>query len=81
MIWATTAASRQTAGFDGKTIASKVVTINPANGQVTAAFTDASQPDLRFGQPAAGSRRPFMSPIRRMAKSCGSTVTPARCKP
>ncbi len=49
MIWATTAASRQTAGFDGRAIASKVVTINPANGQVTAAFTDASQPDLRFG--------------------------------
>lgn len=48
-IWATTAASRQTASYDGKAIASKVVAINPANGQVTASFSDASRPDRRFG--------------------------------
>ncbi len=50
VIWATTAASRQTQGYDpARTIASKIVTIDPANGQVTASFTDASQPDRRFG--------------------------------
>lgn len=50
VIWATTAASRQTQGFDGKTaISSKVVTISPASGQVTMSFVDGSQTDRRFG--------------------------------
>ena len=49
MLWATTAATRQTLGFDGKDIASKVVVINPANGQVTQSFSDPDHPDRRFG--------------------------------
>lgn len=53
-IWATTAATRQTQGYDGRAIASKVVSINPANGQVTASFTDTTQTDRRFGHLLAG---------------------------
>ena len=50
VIWATTAASRQTTGYDpARAIASKVVTVDPASGQVTMSFTDPAQPDRRFG--------------------------------
>lgn len=43
-IWATTAASRQTQGYDPKTvISSKVVTIDPVAGQVTKTFSDAAK--------------------------------------
>ncbi len=53
-LWATTAATRQTQGYDGRAITSKIVAINPANGQVTASFTDAGRPDRRFGHLLAG---------------------------
>ena len=47
-IWATTAATRQTKGYDSKSsIVSKIVEIDPANGQVIASFAD--QPDGQFG--------------------------------
>ncbi len=49
MIWATTAATRQTIGYDAaKPVRSKIVTIDPATGQVTGQFTDAVA-DRQFG--------------------------------
>jgi len=54
MIWAATAASRQTKGFEAKlNIASKIVAINPANGQIDSQFADKSK-DRRFGHLLAG---------------------------
>ncbi len=53
-LWAATAASRQTHGFDAKTkVASKVVVIDPANGQVVKSFADAKQ-TRRFGHMLLG---------------------------
>ena len=47
-IWATTAATRQTESFDAKvSVTSKIVEIDPANGQIVASFADT--PDRRFG--------------------------------
>jgi hypothetical protein len=42
-LWAATAASRQTKGFDAKAdVKSKIVVINPANGAIVNSFADAS---------------------------------------
>jgi hypothetical protein len=54
-LWATTAATRQTVGFDAKAkpISSKVVVIDPANGQVVKSFADAKT-TRRFGHMLLG---------------------------
>ncbi|ESQ75997.1 hypothetical protein ABAC402_06010 [Asticcacaulis sp. AC402] len=47
-LWATTAATRQTKGYDPKlNISSKVVLVDPANGQILQSFTHGT--DRRFG--------------------------------
>jgi hypothetical protein len=48
-LWAVTAASRQTKGYDPKAnVKSKVVVINPANGAIVNSFADATK-DRNFG--------------------------------
>jgi len=48
-LWAATAASRQTRGFDAKAdVKSKIVVINPANGAIVNSFADTSK-DRNFG--------------------------------
>ncbi|ESQ91499.1 hypothetical protein ABAC460_05810 [Asticcacaulis sp. AC460] len=52
-LWATTAATRQTKTYDPKlTISSKVVVIDPANGQILQSFTAGD--DRRFGHMLMG---------------------------
>ncbi len=54
IIWATTAATRQTKGFDAKLkIPSKIIAINPANGQIETQVFDKTK-DRRFGHLLAG---------------------------
>ena len=53
-LWAVTAASRQTKGYDAKAnVRSKVVVINPANGAIVNSFADAGK-DRNFGHMLAG---------------------------
>lgn len=53
-LWATTAATRQTASFDAKKpVSSKVVVVDPASGQVVKSFADAKQ-TRRFGHMLLG---------------------------
>ncbi len=53
-IWATTAASRQTQGYDAKAaISSKIVVIDPASGQVSKTFSDPAKM-RRFGHMLMG---------------------------
>jgi sugar lactone lactonase YvrE len=54
-LWATTAATRQTASFDAKAkpVTSKIVVIDPANGQVVKSFSDTKQ-TRRFGHMLLG---------------------------
>ncbi len=53
-LWATTAASRQTKGYEAKAaVKSKVVVINPANGAIVNAFVDAGK-DRNFGHMLLG---------------------------
>ena len=53
-LWAVTAASRQTKGYDAKAnVRSKVVVINPANGAVVNSFADAAK-DRNFGHMLMG---------------------------
>jgi len=53
-LWAATAASRQTKGFDPKANAkSKIVVINPANGAIVNSFADAGK-ERSFGHILAG---------------------------
>lgn len=53
-LWAATAATRQTVGFDAKKpVSSKVVVIDPANGQVVKSFADAKT-TRRFGHMLLG---------------------------
>jgi hypothetical protein len=54
-LWATTAASRQTASFDAKAkpVSSKIVIIDPASGQVVKSFADAKT-TRRFGHMLLG---------------------------
>ena len=52
-LWATTAATRQTKGYDPKlNITSKITEIDPANGQIVGTFTD--RPDRSFSHLLAG---------------------------
>jgi len=54
-LWAATAQSRQTEGYDEKKpVASKIVALNPADGTILKAVSDTGQSDRHFGHLLAG---------------------------